>query len=386
MRLGAHVWPNAQHLHHNIGDGDSHTIQQSSFDTKQSTHVQQTGINVTENVTESVVSEYYPGNLVKLVAAGTKSTKENLVSSVQIPSQIETHQRFDTNQAVSASIKSPIDVPNFLSGFDKVSQYKQETNAPPAADSLESAQCSPAYHTSKSFDDFHRYLGKGLSPAVAPPPKFPALIQLDACDHTKIVRPVIPSIDSPDEVSLSNLKMRPRGQHIASKAHRKISTTNSKSCQPTTEEEKSNEILLTKAYAEAVRDSLNQSSRVQNTQGKTDVSCVDCYSVFAQESAGTIRQHSAAIKETDQIQNQQSDGTDFPLEGMTFEDFNTLQSYGSDKAATVSDPSDCLSEDPNSGSGGGTSDESDTHSESSRYNKKARLSGQSRTWGSCFGT
>ena len=165
---------------------------------------------------------------------------------------------------------------------------------------------------------------------------------------------------------------------------------------------------MSEAYAEAVaRDSISQPSTAPapSTLDRDDALKADSYSIFVPESMMAIAQHhpTYAKEEKDQELHYQDhdkhhDGTEFPLEGMTFEDFGTLgsstndnmlKSYANDiseRAAVVSERSDCPSEDPTSGSGGGTSDESDgTQSEgSSRGIKKARLSEQSRTWGMTF--
>lgn len=65
-----------------------------------------------------------------------------------------------------------MDIPDFLSGFDKVAARSGEPNKGVPQPSLQSAhggngrpssQYSPPF-TSRSFDDFHQLLGKGLSP------------------------------------------------------------------------------------------------------------------------------------------------------------------------------------------------------------------------------
>ena len=324
---------------------------------------------------------------------------------------------FDMNQMKNTSAtKLQANIPNFLSGFDNVlpnnKHYPDQKNATAAAAAVAdlhvSAQYSPAYRTSKSFDDFHRYLGEGLSPAVAPPPRFPILPQSGPHDTSNNPRPAIPSIDSSEEASMSNLQMRPRGQqHNTDIYDIRKKTTKTVSCLPVVEG-RSDGTLLSEAYAEAVaRDSISQPSTAPapSTLNKDDAFKADSYSIFVPESMMAIAQHhpTYAKEEKDQELHYQDhdkhhDGTEFPLEGMTFEDFGTLgsstndimlKSYANDiseRAAVVSERSDCPSEDPTSGSGGGTSDESDgTQSEgSSRGIKKARLSEQSRTWGMTF--
>jgi hypothetical protein len=386
------VWPNNQ-MH-----------QQHSFiDTKRSTHH-------IESAVPQTCSSIFTGIPSSNNSSSDHSSKE-----------ISTNHSFNMNQMKSTSAtKLPTNIPNFLSGFDNVLVSKNkhypdqnatannDATAAAAADLHVSAQYSPAYHTSKSFDDFHRYLGEGLSPAAAPPPKFPILPQSGAHDNSNNPRPAILSIDSSEEASMSNLQLRPRGQqHNTAIGGISKNTTKTISCLPFVEE-RSDGMLLSEAYAEAVaRDSVSQPSTAPapSTHNKDDAIKADSYSIFVQESAMTITQHHSTYAEEEkehELQYQDHDkhhyGTEFPLEGMTFEDFGTLgsstndimlKSYAnniSERAAVVSEPSDCPSEDPNSGSGGGTSDESDgTQSEgSSRGIKKARFSGQSRTWGKTF--
>lgn len=317
--------------------------------------------------------------------------------------EIATIHSFDMNQMTNTSnLKLQTDIPNLLSGFDnmvsKNKQYPDQSisiNTDETAANLHlSAQDSPAYHTSKSFDDFHRYLGNGLPPTFASPSKFLLLSQSNPNDHIENCRPVIPSIDSPEKASMSNLQMRPRGQHTTNTDIDCIrkNTTKTRFCLPLVEE-RSDKMLLSEAYAEAVaRGSVNQplsAPSLNNAQSNDEAIKVDSYSIFSQESARAIKQE----QEMQYHDHEKHDKTEFPLEGMTFEDFGTLgsssdndmfKSYANvhERAAEVSDPSDCPSEDPNSGSGGGTSDESDEmQSEgSSRCQKKARLSGQSWAW------
>jgi len=325
--------------------------------------------------------------------------------------EIATIHSFDMNQMTNSSnLKLQTDIPNLLSGFDNMVPKNEEhpdqnislNNDETATNLHLPAQYSPAYHTSKSFDDFHRYLGNGLPPTFASPSKFLLLSQSNPHDHIKNCRPVIPSIDSPEKAFMSNLQMRPRGQHTTNTDIDGIrnKTTKTNFCLPVVEG-RSDKMLLSEAYAEAVaRSSVNQPLTVpspNNTQRNDEAIKADSYSIFSEESARAIKQHSTFAKEKEQEMQHQDhtkhDGTEFPLEGMTFEDFGTLESSSDstmfksyanvhERAAAISEPSDCPSEDPNSGSGGGTSDESDEmQSEgSSRCKKKARLSEQSWAW------
>jgi hypothetical protein len=69
--------------------------------------------------------------------------------------------------------KESMDLPDFLSGFDKValiskansanSEISKDPHCPKEGAILENSQYSPPF-TSRSFDDLHQLLGKGLSP------------------------------------------------------------------------------------------------------------------------------------------------------------------------------------------------------------------------------
>jgi hypothetical protein len=409
--------------------------------TSTSNSVSTTAANVTEwtnnqmHQQHSIIDMKRSTHHIKSAVPQTCSSKfagissSNNSSSDHSSKEILTNQSFDMNQMKNISAtKLPANIPNFLSGFDNVlsnnNHYPDQNNATAAAAAVAdlhvSAQYSPAYHTSKSFDDFHRYLGEGLSPAVAPPPKFPIMPQSGPHNNSNNPRPAIPSIDPTEEASMSNLQLRPRGQQRNTDiCGIRKKTTKTLSCLPVVEE-RSDGMLLSEAYAEAVaRDSVSQPSTAPapSTLKKDDAIKADSCSIFVQDPTMAIAQHHStyAKEENDQALHYQDhdelhyqdhdelhykhhDGTEFPLEGMTFEDFGTLgsstndimlKSYANDiseRAAVVRERSDCSSEDPNSGSGGGTSDESDgTQSEgSSRGIKKARLSVQSRTWGKTF--
>ena len=179
-------------------------------------------------------------------------------------------------------------------------------------------------------------------------------------------------------------------------------TTSSKSSAANLEK-RSDESLLIEAYAEAIKSSHGCQQALQTTkpQGKTDVNSSDRYNIFARKQPTmALSQKSAyALQEKDQerpypccdqTQQHKPDEPlfDFPLEGMMFEDFETLASFPgtSDRCGTVSDPSDG-SEGPITGvGGGGMSDDSDyTKLEESSKGKRKKLrstSGQSTwTWG-----
>ena len=64
-----------------------------------------------------------------------------------------------------ATIPAPTDMPDFLSGFDKVAG-RDNSNCPDTQAGYDPAQFSPSRFTTGSFDDFHRLLGENLTPDV----------------------------------------------------------------------------------------------------------------------------------------------------------------------------------------------------------------------------
>jgi len=299
-------------------------------------------------------------NDTKSTEAQYKTLKSNSYSTY--PSiKLESAAAFDWNQMMESPSKPAIDLPNFLFGFDKVSKHRlyspsnQSSEKDPA---WECAEFSPAYHTSKSFDDFHRYLGKGLSPIVPPQPKFLNL-------RITNVGPAIPSIEY-DKVPVSNLQMRPRNQQNIIPTVMNIDVNNSKASSSTSE--RSAETVLSEAYAEAIMSSCRQQApQTQYARGKFDDSGSNQYNIFGEKSVATSSQQSpnnlhTIVPNPDQNQIRKQDSvSDFPLEGMTFEDFETLTSCPDNSTepcsnlintcAIVGDQSDG-SDDTNSGGGG----------------------------------
>jgi len=267
------------------------------------------------------------------IAIEALSNTFNVIGREQSPSNRAISSSSNWDQMMDESPRSEIDVPNFLSGFDKISQHRlsipfdQSAQNNTACDVQQSARYSPAYHTSKSFDDFHRYLGKNLSPTVSFPPKFSNL-------RTTTAGPVIPSIESSDEASASNLQMRSRNQHNLASTLRNNATPRSKPCAPIVEH-RSVENILSEAYAEAVRSSHDQ-QLPQKSQTQCQTSA-DKYNMFSKKPDLILTQYSASALEekaqerpcqSDQNQQHKSDGaSEFPLDGMMFEDFGTLASY-----------------------------------------------------------
>ena len=141
---------------------------------------------------------------VTMIQSQSKPAK-NITDNELLSTIVEaTPNEFDGGQVVDE--KSDINLPNFLSGYDKLSKQSPSSEIDQnsiAYDIQHLPEYSPAYHTSKSFDDFHRFLGKGLSPTVPLAPKFSNL-------HTTAAGPAIPSINSLKTASPSTLQKRPR--------------------------------------------------------------------------------------------------------------------------------------------------------------------------------
>jgi len=320
--------------------------------------------------------------------AQSKSAKDTTRNAQ--PATINITPDFDWCQLKRGSPKPEISLPNFLSGFDKVAKQKAtatfDHSIPPNSASymLQSPEFSPAYHTSKSFDDFHRFLGKGLSPTLSPPPKFPKF-------NTKSAGPAIPPIESSDDPPKSILQMRmrnPKNDRTSSMLQmRRLSPkkgapaiisderTSSKSGSLILKK-KNNGSMLSQAYEEVLRGSNNQQSlQPAQAQGKCLFKTSEHCNVSTNKPGIATAQYSeCAFEEETREQPIQSCSTqpigvlDYPVDGMTFEDFDTLGSYPdptadpmatySDKHAAASDPSEGR-EGSNLGARGVISDDSE---------------------------
>ena len=185
----------------------------------------------------------------------------------------------DWNRPTSDSTEAGVNVPNFLVGFDNVSESQPTTNL-----DQQIIENSPAYHTSSSFDDFHRFLGKGLSPAPSSNLKFPNLRSIPS-------GPTIPSTQLGSPASVSKLQRRPH----------------------------------------------NPQNTAPDKIGNREEKSLDLT---------PIRRNTS--RECPPNQTQQPESSDYPIEGMMFEDFNTLAAcYNelvnpvSGARAVISDGSDC---------------------------------------------
>ncbi len=222
----------------------------------------------------------------------SSASNDDNVGDSETSTKSESAHDFDLSQTMSPP-KPVTHVPNFLSGFDKVSKHQLKNtfdeNIPDdsVGDMDKIAEISPAYHTSKSFDDFHRYLGKGLSPQILPAPRFPTLPKTS-------IQPGIPSMGSPDCASMSKLHLRPRNPQNSSPALR----------------DHPNSSTLGEAYTEAMGPPEGQPSASSQTYTARDVNLEDSC-----PTNGAQKDHNS------------DESSDFPIEGMLFEDFETLPSY-----------------------------------------------------------
>lgn len=139
---------------------------------------------------------------------------------------------------------------DFLSGFDKVNGQAPQAIPP--------AQHSPPF-TSQSFDDFHRLLGKGLSPSTSGIDEGLSRFSIPGQDE----------LTSDQQRSLAQPTLNASPQN-----HKADATALN-----------SNKNMLSQAYKEAL-------STVSKEQGSGHLGA-DSYNIFAQESAFAASQHSA---------------------------------------------------------------------------------------------
>lgn len=155
------------------------------------------------------------------------------------------------------------DLPDFLAGFDKISEQNNPTSPIKLTPTFDPAQFSPTY-TSRSFDDLHRLLGKNLSPEVRQ-----QSVQTIQSPHIKDLLVPLPSAcNKTGQTSLlpSQSTGAQKSDGIAS----------------------SFPVVLPKAIPHR---------QLQQNSGHAtmDTFGADSYSVFAQQSAFAASQHSAYI-------------------------------------------------------------------------------------------
>jgi hypothetical protein len=298
-------------------------------------------------------------------------------SSHQKIDDVEHHSEVSSSPTTTTSSKisltQPSGVPDFLYGFEKITGPYQQN--PQNFNPHQTAPYSPTYTTS-SFDNFHRLLGRGLSPTPQTTTESASSGNTFGNNLQTFKKPLLPPIKEtsiltgPKKFEKSNLQIRPfesTNPAVASvipfssiaSAHMAVYNTAG----------------LPVIHAPSPQHPPQLGPRVQND--------ADCYSMCPQESADAARQHSAYYKED---QNNQVYGEGFDIDGVSMEDYftNAIPFHGRATAlAIVGDRSE--SDDPNSGNESGAffNDSDETPSEVSIYfDKKRKLSteGEVQEW------
>lgn len=265
----------------------------------------------------------------------------------------ETGAKISTPRLGATSLHRQDGMPDFLSGFDKVSGHKSTHHLPPIGDF---DPYSPTY-TTESFDDLHQLLGKNLTPLMM------AGSQSQISNHTNseiVTKPVIPQIQASSStgtkkrIPQSSLQMRPLKKRSSW-------------------EDSSVEGFPVAEYDQDHLDIMPKSSNLNHS--------ADSYSIFAQASAQASRQNSAYFQghQINHVSHQtylQIPGHGFATNGILSNEYSQRDRslpFTSARAtsATVSDRSDLASDDVNSGNESGNFGDSDeTHSEGSNRRKK----------------
>ena len=159
------------------------------------------------------------------------------------------------------------DLPDFLAGFDKISEQNNPNSPNKLTPAHDPAQFSPTY-TSRSFDDLHRLLGKNLSPEVRSQSIQSPLVK-------DLLVPLPSSCTKTDRTSL-----------LPSQSTGALTSDRATNCFP---------VLMPKAFPhrQFQQNSGHLYSEVLPTSG--DSFGADSYSIFAQQSAVAASQHSAYI-------------------------------------------------------------------------------------------
>jgi hypothetical protein len=250
----------------------------------------------------------------------------------------------------NASCKS--EVHDFLSGFDTVSNHEgSRFKHGTAANASYEYHETPTY-TSRSFDDFHRLLGKGLTPT----------------NDTSVagVKPIMPPIKSSPQdrkVPTSKLLMRSQAEDKSSLGYNSASDF----------------VLPMQPFFTGTDSTLAIQYDVSKGGQRIQSSKLDC--------SANQRSTCPDSKQNDQYQLR-SYGQGFQVDGMSLEDFHTLgfssdmgmqsaRNYGMGIAA-VSDPSDVASDDRYNGYGStvfSSNDSDGTQSDvSSNPSKRLKIS------------
>eukprot|EP00980_Cylindrotheca_fusiformis_P001953 scaffold443_cov125-Cylindrotheca_fusiformis.AAC.2 len=313
--------PPAQALQHQSSKGGSESLQSPQTQDLEKAYL---------NATKSETGTYHRP------AAGTFPPSGH--SDPTAPPTIPVSSKLSPNRNVST------EMPDFLSGFDQVTGRKS------CAGHIENRKLGhqPAC-TSKSFDDFHRLLGKNLSPESSKN-------TVDAnCNNRAPRLPSDPTIARPasDPASLSR-KSQPSSVQTNQQS-------GVESGRPSTAN------ALTKAFNEAL-------SQAGSTI-PTDYLGADFYNIFAQQSAMAASQHSAYSGANEMepfgLQDSMYSSSSSHTRNVVSEPSTTS---GSDRGTEETSATSAAGSDNVSSNQECSSNESDgTASEGSRPRKKTRL-------------
>lgn len=161
IQVQSHLQPRQEMNGHT---GSQHNAPPYSHPKFQTPDMQQVGSNVNDPLSLPLVHPIQQG-----YHDGKAINKQQNNESHAVPVKDVSHHSQHGN-----IVCSPLDVPDFLSGFEKVVTKSagngesfaggtSQSRIPRSANEKIQSQYSPPF-TSQSFDDFHQLLGKGLSP------------------------------------------------------------------------------------------------------------------------------------------------------------------------------------------------------------------------------
>lgn len=251
-----------------------------------------------------------------LSVANTIQQENAIVTSVMVPSvpaAASTHTPVQQQRTPTPALTAAgNDMPDFLSGFDNVAGGQGNSSDQNAsATTFNSEQYSPTF-TSRSFDDFHRLLGKTLTPEVKRQvldrlsvPALPFANNNPPSSSPKEVPPYFSMPGAAQAVVPSTVPVRHGldfSSSMGSAAHTAgtgtqtggtIANHNAPMLQPQQQQQhyhqvpqQQHHLMLTKAYGDAL--SMAAGAATTNPLG-----AADSYSLFAQQSAFAASQHSA---------------------------------------------------------------------------------------------
>lgn len=169
----------------------------------------------------------------------------------------------------ASSCPKGIEMPDFLSGFDQVAEMKNTASvlANTPADQIST-------FTSKSFDDFHRLLGKNLSPVS---PK-------ETTENFHVTQGAAPSFPVGQNTVSHPIKLAPQLQTHSGHSDHELAALHKAVRKGSDNFPDSNS--LTKAFNEALSQATTNSIPTKSLGA-------DFYNIFAQQSAIAASQHSA---------------------------------------------------------------------------------------------